>query len=173
MRKLLPFLAVSVVLSMAANAQAVSRATFTLPSGVIVTVTEAPFNKSRFHVSGCSGNGACLINGRIPFGFGAQLPNTYVKSITVTFKGHTYALDASDMYDAWQNRPLEYKGIRYFGGKCDEPGYCQFRGLFSDGIGSFVAEWSVVDGRAFRTVLTSSDDIVDLISKHIDPPEYE
>jgi hypothetical protein len=77
------------------------------------------------------------------------------------------------MYDAWGGRPLEYKGtIRYFGGKCSDQKNCQFRGIFSDGAGSFVAEWRIVGGVPTRTVLSGSDDIVHLFMKNIDPPEF-
>jgi hypothetical protein len=78
------------------------------------------------------------------------------------------------MYDAWGARPLEHPGaVRYFGGKCIDSANCQFRGLFSDAAGSFVAEWRVVNGISVRTVLTSSDDVVSLFMKKIDPPEYD
>ena len=50
---------------------------------------------------------------------------------------------------------------------------CQFRGLFSDAAGSFVAEWLIVDGLAIRTVLTSNNDVVNLFKKNIDPPEFD
>jgi hypothetical protein len=173
MKRLLPLLLVTVALSASAHGQTESKSSFTLPSGVTVTITEAPFNKAKFTISGCFARaGACLINGHIPFGFDNALPETYVKSITVSFKGRSYALDASDMYDAWGKRPLEHKGVvRYFGGKCNELNLCRFRGLFSDAAGSFVAEWYVEDGKAFRTVLTNSEDILNLFEKHIDPPE--
>jgi hypothetical protein len=102
------------------------------------------------------------------------MPKTYVKGITISFQGKSNALNVSDMYDAWGNRPLEYPGtIRYFGGKCVDERNCQRRGIFSDGAGAFVAEWLIVDGRVFRTVLTGSNDVVDLFIKHIDPPEFE
>jgi hypothetical protein len=78
------------------------------------------------------------------------------------------------MYDAWGSRPLEIKGvIRYFGGNCRDEKNCQFRGLFSDAAGSFVAEWFIVDGRPMRTVLTDTNDIVNFFSKNIDPPVFE
>jgi hypothetical protein len=73
------------------------------------------------------------------------------------------------MYDAWGKRPLEVKGIiRYFGGSCCATDFCVFRGIFSDGAYSFVAEWVVGGGIATRTVLTSSDDIMQLFTKNID-----
>jgi hypothetical protein len=150
-------------------------ATFTLPSGVSVTITEAPFDQGGFKVYGCTETSSvCLINGRIPFGTSSGVPKTYVKSIKISYHGQSYLLDASDMYNAWGTRPLKYKGvIRYFGGTCTDRKTCRFRGLFSDGAGSFVAEWLIVDGVERRTVLTDSDDVVNLFMSHIDPPVFQ
>ena len=148
---------------------------FTLPSGVVVELVERTFVKSQFKVEGCSGQEQkCLINGRIPFGSDLDLPKTYVKRIKVSFQDKTYSLNSADMYNAWGSRPLEYPGsIRYFGGKCFDSRNCQFRGVFSDAAGSFVAEWLVVNGVSARTVLTSSNDVVHFFMEHIDPPEFE
>jgi hypothetical protein len=152
-----------------------TKATFTLPSGVKVEIVEAPFEKGHFKVEGCAEQGGkCRINGRVPFGTVFGLPKTYVKRISVSFQGRSYSLNSQDMYDAWGHRPLEYKGVvRYFGGKCYDSENCQFRGLFSDAAGSFVAEWRIVNGESIRTVLTDSDDITNLFMKNIDPPAFE
>jgi hypothetical protein len=152
-----------------------TEATFTLPSGVKVKILEAPFDKKLFKISGCTESSPpCFINGHVPFGVAFGLPETYVKSISVSYQHQSYLLDASDMYNAWGSRPLEYKGnIRYFGGKCFNTKHCQFRGLFSDAAGSFVAEWQVINGLPIRTVLSDENDIVHLFMKNIDPPEYE
>jgi hypothetical protein len=157
------------------NTVADPNAVFTLPSGARVEIVEANFEKSLFTVSGCGGSGdACLINGHIPFGSDSRLPKTYLKSITVTCQGESYSLDVSNMYDAWGTRPLEYKGtIRYFGGKCFNAKNGQFRGLFSDAGGSYVAEWIIVNGVPIRTVLTGSNDIKRLFMKNIDPPTFD
>ena len=160
---------------LSAAAFADTTANFTLPSGVTVQIVEAAFDKSKFKVVGCSGREPyCQINGRTPFGTDLDLPKTYVKNIWVSFGGAKHRLDAKDMYNAWDGRPLEYKGsIRYFGGKCSDANNCQLRGVFSDAAGSFVAEWQIVNGISTRTVLTSSNDVVHLFMEHIDPPEYE
>jgi hypothetical protein len=97
-----------------------TEATFTLPSGVKVKIIEALFDKRVFKISGCTESSAtCFINGHVPFGFDVGLPETYVKSISVSYRHQSYSLDVSDMYNAWGRRHLEYKGtVRYFGGKC-------------------------------------------------------
>jgi hypothetical protein len=148
---------------------------FSLPSGVRVQIVEAPFDKALFTISGCGENDqGCLVNGQVPFGADFGPPTTYIKSITVSYQKQSYSLDVSNMYDAWGNRPLEVNGgVRYFGGKCFYAKNCHFRGLFSDGAGTFVAEWQIVNGTQIRTVLTNSNDIVSLFMRNIDPPEFE
>lgn len=150
-----------------------AKSEFSLPSGVHVAIDEEKFERGQFHVSGCTDESKlCLVNGHIPFGVAESLPKTYIRSIVVAFSGHSYSLNASDMYDAWNARPLAMKGVRYFGGRCSDARNCQFRGVFSDGAASFVAEWRIVDGYQIRTVLSDSRDIVDLFIHNIDPPEY-
>ena len=141
-------------------------AEFTLPSGVDVKVVEGKFVKKLFKVAGCTVDGdVCLINNRIPFGVSFGLPKTYVKSISVSYKGKLHFLDVREMYNAWGTRPLQVKGtIRYFGGKCSDSTNCEFRGVFSDASGTYVAEWRIVEGRQIRTVLTDSKDVVELFS---------
>ena len=158
------------------SALADTTSTFTLPSDVDATIVESVFDKKMFNVEMCPSSGfICRINGRFPYGVDFNVPKTYVKSITISFQGAAYALDVTDMYNAWGDHPLEYYpgAGRYFGGKCFDKKNCQFRGLFSDAAGAFVAEWRIVDAVAIRTVLTLSDDVAHLFGENIDPPEYD
>ena len=161
------------------SALADKTSTFTLPSDVDVTIVESVFDKEIFSVERCSSNGwgsgsICRINGRFPYGVDINVPKTYVKSITISYQGAAYALDVTDMYNAWGDCPLQYPGEEpYFGGKCFDKKNCQFRGRFSDAAGAFVAEWRIVDAVVIRTVLTFSNDVVHLFGEYIDPPEYD
>jgi len=165
----------AVALAISINVRADTVAQFVLPSGVTVRIVEAAFTRAEFKVQGCVNDATvCLINGHVPMGTALTLPKTYVKEIVVTYRGVSHSLDGSNMFDAWGKRPLEYRGaIRYFGGNCYDSQNCQFRGLFSDAGGSFVAEWRVENGVATRTVLTDSSDVMNLFMKNIDPPTYE
>jgi len=148
-------------------------AQFTLPSGVKVKIEEATFSPGRARIEK-GPRGGLLIDGKIPFGVLLELPKTYVKSITIEYRGRTRSLDVSGMYDAWNQRPLSDGPVRYFGGRCDDDsGQCVVRGVFSDGMASFVAEWVVADGVSQRTVITASGDVVNLFLNHIDPPSYD
>jgi hypothetical protein len=138
---------------------------FVLPSGIEVRIVEAS----------CEGAGtACQTRGKTAAGvFVGERPLTYLKEITIRYKDKAYRLDTSGMFNAWGNRPLEYPGIvRYFGGHCDER-TCVIRGLFADAALTYVAEWVVVDGVPARTVLTGSQDIVDVFMKNIDAVEFD
>lgn len=168
------FLLISAIIGSFSGVAFAGDAVFSIPGGVRVEIVESLFDKDLFQITGCENNGkGCKINGHIPFGSDLGIPKTYVKSIVVSCKGRSYLLDSSDMYNAWGNRPVELKGVRYFGGSCYDENNCQFRGLFSDGAGSFVSEWKIVNGMPIRTVLTNSKDVVHLFIKNIDPPVFE
>ena len=148
---------------------------FKLDSGIKVTIEEAPFDPKGHEIINCKGSEMpCLIDGGFPYGTDFSLPRSYLKKLIITYEGKSYSLDSSHMFNAWGNRPLEVKGvIRYLGGHCYDSKHCALRGLFSDAAGSYVAEWVVINGVPSRTVLTSSDDVVHLFMKNIDPPVYE
>lgn len=159
--------------SLQANADEIKE--FKLNSGITVSIEEAPFNPQGHEIVNCEGSEIpCLIDGSFPYGANFSLPSTYLKKLVISFEGKSHSLDTSHMFNAWGNRPLEVKGvIRYLGGHCYDSEHCALRGLFSDAAGSYVAEWVVINGVSSRTVLTSSDDVVHLFMKNIDPPVYE
>ncbi len=143
-------------------------ASFKLPSGHKVTIVEAPFAEGKLKYSDSS---PCLVDGRIPFGTDCGIPSTYVKSLSVVVNGKSLKLDTSQMFNVWGNRHLiTYKGkpVRYFGGSCLDKEICVFRGLFSDGAGTFVAEWRVVNGATARTVVTSDEEFIALFTNNLD-----
>lgn len=172
--RLLTFFVLSITILWTDFSLAAAGVNFLLPDGTRIEIVEAKFDNDLFKVVGCDNKQeVCFVNDKIPFGSDSEIPRTYVKSITASLQGRLYSLDASNMYNAWGGRPLEVKGsIRYFGGKCSNQKNCQFRGIFSDGAGSFVAEWKIVDGVSVRTVLTNSVDVIHLFMDHIDPPEF-
>ncbi len=148
-------------------------ASFVLPSGVSVRITEAQFDAKKVRISHCEEDkGVCFIDGKAPFGSFYDRPETYVRQIKVSFKKQSYVLDSSQMFNAWGDRPLDTGSIRYFGGSCNGKKHCKFRGVFSDAAGTFAAEWLVQDGKQMRTILTSSKDVISFIADHIDPVPY-
>jgi hypothetical protein len=140
-------------------------ASFKLASGHKVSIVEAPFADSKLKYSESA---PCLVNGHIPFGTDCSAPTTYVKSISVEVRRKTLKLDASHMFNAWGTRHLttyEGKPVTYFVGACPSKDLCYFRGLFSDGAGTFVAEWKVFQGVTTRTVISSDEEFISLFMK--------
>jgi hypothetical protein len=141
--------------------------TFNLNDNLSVTVTKDVFDKNKFIIEKCNHIDAiCLINGRVPFGVSLvsyEIPKTYIKDITVNYKGIDYNLNATDMYDM---------DISKFGGTCPDEygGICAFRGVFYNDNDSFAAQWwlNINDKSNRRTVLTFSKDIVKWFLKYID-----
>jgi hypothetical protein len=169
-KPLLPLIVVALCPLTAAASEDIAQ--FTLANQVVVRIVEAPFEESGQSFDSKS---PCLVGNSIPFGVDCTRPKSFVKHLTVSVNGHTYELDASAMFNAWGGRPLETAPIlgtsdkfRYFGGRCVPEGNCVFRGVFSDGAGTFVAEWVVFNGASRRTVLTSADDVVSQIMRNID-----
>lgn len=140
-------------------------ASFKLGSGHKVSIVEAPFVDSKLKYSESA---PCLVNGHISFGTDCSAPTTYVKSISVELRRKTLKLDASHMFNAWGTRHFssyEGKPVTYFVGACPSKDLCYFRGLFSDGAGTFVAEWKVFQGATTRTVISSDEEFISLFMK--------
>ncbi|MEJ2610144.1 MAG: hypothetical protein P8179_08655 [Candidatus Thiodiazotropha sp.] len=148
---------------------------YDLGNGIVVNLEEAEFNPIEHKIINCEGSIIpCTIDGVFPFGIEFSIPRTYLKSLSLSIHGRTYKLNTSGMYNAWGNRPLAIKDkIKYLGAHCYDEKSCALRGIFSDAAGSFVAEWLIVNGISTRTILTSSNDIVNLFIKNIEPPYYE
>ena len=112
-------------------------------------------------------------NGDVVFGATTD-PETFVKKIIFSVNNKSYDLESKYMYNAWGNRPLEVPNvIKYFDAYCYDGENCTIRGLFSDAGGAYVAEWKIIKGKATRTVITDSGDIVGMFTKDIAPPVFE
>jgi len=148
---------------------------YKLNGGITVTIEEAPFNPKNHKIENCENSEIpCVIDGSYPFGTAFSMPRTYLKKLTFTIKEQTYYLDTSGMYNAWSKRLLKHKdSIRYLGAHCYSKKNCKLRGIFSDAAGSYVAEWIMYGNTSQRTVLTFTNDIMNLFIKNIDPPYYE
>jgi len=115
-----------------------------------------------------------LPNGNIVFGSTTGNPKTYISKILFTVNNTPYILENKYMYNSWGNRPLEIPNvIKYFDAHCYDNTNCTIRGIFSDAAGSFVAEWKIINGKPTRTMITDSNDILNLFSKNISPPAFD
>jgi hypothetical protein len=55
---------------------------------------------------------------------------------------------------------------------CDEADNCTVRGVIGDGGATYAAEWIIQNGRATRTVFSTSMDLNSFIGEHLQAPAY-
>ncbi|GAA0588611.1 hypothetical protein [Rhizomicrobium electricum] len=176
MPRRITFAVLMLLTTLAPVAAAESTSHLVLRDGITVDIVERDFQPSGHKVVGCkSYDDHCRIDGRSPMGTIGVMPKTYVFRIAVNVKGHHYVLPSDGMYDAWganRSENVQTK-VRHFGGHCDTPTNCVFRGVFSDASETYVVEWKIADGIAERTVFTGDEEIVNLVMDHIDGPVTE
>ena len=93
------------------------------------------------------------INGRPIFGTDGDLPKYTLSRATLKIGTNTYNLEVDNMYEPWfGDRPNDelYK-LKYDGTEI------RLTGLFSDGAGSYGAEWLIVGKSSIRTILTRDE----------------
>ena len=93
------------------------------------------------------------INGRPIFGTDGGLPKYILIRATLKIRQTRYDLEVGNMYEPWfGDRPNDdlYK-LKYDGTEI------RLTGLFSDGAGSYGAEWLIVGKSSIRTILTRDE----------------
>jgi hypothetical protein len=98
---------------------------------------------------------------------GTQRPHT-VLSLTVRRHGRVYKLPTDGMVDP----QLGWKTSSRLALACDEADNCTVRGVFGDGGATYAAEWIIQNGRATRTVFSTSMDLNGFIGEHLQAPTY-
>ncbi|MDR2153165.1 MAG: hypothetical protein LBO72_10110 [Helicobacteraceae bacterium] len=137
-----------------------SRSEFTLANGAKIAIVEDVFDKTKHKIGVNKDNIFVLIDGKKVFGMlYHEAPKTYVKSITATYQGETYNLEASDMYNAWGDRLKNAPHTLYFWGQCVDKYNCTFRGLFGDASYAFEAEWKIINAKSVRTMIGNSMEV--------------
>lgn len=134
------------------NAQAVNERVATtpliLPDGQTVTIeTEIiPFNERDHNIEHC-GPVICSINQSFFFGSDNLLPKEEIKKITVRYQDRNIELDSSGMFD-----PLAVNEATYVLKPLHDNIY-KLTGKFSDGAGSYCAQWLFSDTASIRTII--------------------
>jgi hypothetical protein len=128
-----------------------------LNSGLTLHLEREPFNLRMHAVKRCKVLGrseVCLIDGRPVIGTDGDMPASKLSRAYVEVGGKTVALDVDCMYNPWfgDNPPP----AQMFTTKKAEAGFF-VKGSFSDGAGSYVAQWLVVGDSSVRTVLSSDE----------------
>jgi hypothetical protein len=123
-----------------------------------LSITAKPFNPDGHEIQKCKiieWEGICLIDGRPVFGADMDLPKTVVDKAIVQVGARTIPLDTTCMFNPWFRKPSNDQ----FEINLIEGGFA-VRGFFSDGAGSYVAEWRIIDGASVRTILTNDEAIL-------------
>ena len=101
------------------------------------------------------GTGIVRIGGCPVMGADGMMPETILKRATLEIDGQRVSLDTSCMFNPWFAQP---SGDLF---SIVERGHdFRLRGWFSDGAGSYVAEWLVIPDASVRTILTNDEAIM-------------
>ena len=145
---------------------------FETSTGMRFLAEETTFDSAKYSIAGCGrGTDACLINGRPATG-AIGLPKSVLSRLTLSFQGKEYELDTSGMFDPFL--PAKDADLSsQIQGFCYDALNCSIRAVFGDAGGSHAVEWRVSNGKAFRTVLSNSGDLVQYFMKNLMPPKYK
>lgn len=118
---------------------------------------EAKFSEASDAITDCGDGYICLINNKPLWGADGKTPQTKLKSMSVVIAGKDVALDTSGMFDPLVLRENKsyYSVTHYFGDTW------KVRGRFSDGAGTYYAEWLVVNGASVRVLLGDAELLYD------------
>lgn len=129
--------------------------TFDLGHGLTLRMSASPFDPKQHAIETCQredSSAVCLIDGKPIFGADGEMPRSRLDKATVDLAGRKVELDTSCMYNPWVASP----GKDSFTATPTEDGFL-VTGSFSDGAGSYFAQWLIVKGGSVRTVLSTDE----------------
>ncbi|HUV30841.1 MAG TPA: hypothetical protein VMY05_07130 [Acidobacteriota bacterium] len=136
----------------AEEAQSPDTNSYTVPlgEGITLEMTVAKFKAGEHKLTGYQEPGrsyASLIDGKPVFGTDGELPSNQLIKATVIIEVDTISLDVSCMYNPFfgEPDPRFFKIVRRSG--------FVIWGYFSDGAGSYEAEWLIVKNSSVRVRL--------------------
>jgi hypothetical protein len=115
-------------------------------------MTVAPFKPEKHKITKCQiidWSGICLIDGKPVFGTDWRLPRNQFVKADIKIGSKTVNLDVSCMYNVTPT-PQDFTLEKVEGGY-------RIRGRFSDGAGSYKAEWFVIQNSSVRTRLANRE----------------
>lgn len=100
----------------------------------------------------------CLIDGKPWFGSdaGRDLPRNQIKRMSINIQEQEIQLDVSGMFNPNYENQLRKEQFKI---KKTETGYL-LSAYFSDGAGTYVAEWLIVKGTSVRTKISSEENVM-------------
>lgn len=143
----------SFILCMNVNAQRIE-----LDSGIALVGNVVPFDSTKHKIERCNFSGytgVCLIDGKPFFGQdqGNFLPRNQLVELTFTINGVQSKLDVSQMYNPnYENKIYKDRfTIRRFGI------VYELTGWFSDGAGTYLVRWKIIQGKSIRTAILDGE----------------
>lgn len=150
---LLVILIFTAMLAFAGESKSISNSyTILLAEGMSLHMTVAPFKPERHKITKCQiidWSGICLIDGKPVFGTDWGLPRNQLVQADLKIGSKTVSLDVSCMYNVTPT-PQDFTLEKVEGGYL-------IRGRFSDGAGSYEAEWFVIQNSSVRTRLANRE----------------
>ena len=133
---------------------------------ITIELRASQFDPSQHKVTTTNSGAVRLIDGKQFFGTDGSLPRTQLDSATHIVEGTKMPLDVGQMYDPWfaVPAPESFSVTRYEGGWV-------LTALFSDGAGTYLARWRILNGTSLREVISDDEDIVSLF--HSDLPRHQ
>lgn len=155
---LIIFLVMRITPLFAEMSESINSNSYTAPlgDGIALQLTIAPFDAKKHKIKKCQildWYGVCLIDSRPVFGTDWELPRNQLIKATVKIGTNAINLDVSCMYNAWFGEPAP----QAFVFEKVEGGFL-IRGNFSDGAGSYEAEWLIIGDSSVRTKLIKALD---------------
>jgi hypothetical protein len=126
--------------------------TISLGEDMSLRMTVVPFEPKRHKITKCQiieWSGICLIDGKPVFGTDWGLPRNQLVQAELKIGTKTINLDVSCMYNVAPT-PQDFTLQKVEGGYL-------IRGHFSDGAGSYEAEWFVIENTSVRTRLANRE----------------
>ena len=126
--------------------------TISLGEGMSLRMAVVPFEPKRHKITKCQiidWSGICLIDGKPVFGTDWGLPRNQLVQAELKIGTKTINLDVSCMYNVAPT-PQDFTLQKVEGGYL-------IRGHFSDGAGSYEAEWFVIENSSVRTRLANKE----------------
>jgi hypothetical protein len=144
------------VLGASALQAQVSRASLQLSQHAVLKLEKRPF-KAAGRTIKYAQKIPVTIDGKPIFGTDGELPKSVLTKATLVLNGVPIALQTSGMYEPWPGaEATEQLNPAFFHLVKAGTAY-KLQAVFSDGAGSYGAEWRIAGQSATRTVLTTDE----------------
>lgn len=133
-----------------------NNAIINLDSISTLELTREPFNPKKHNIETLQ-NIVISIDKSPLFGSDGDLPNTQLTKAILKIKNKTYNLQVDNMYNPWTGDELN---INFFSIIHDGKNHHILKGVFSDGAGTYAAEWLIEWNSSIRNIITKDEIII-------------